>query len=102
MNVQELEPATRLGLAFPVLIFNDSRFSLIEEKFRKDSAITDSLEFTNPDFEALAKAFGIHHIRIETREQLREGLKHALECSTVCLVDIHIDAEANRELFNQE
>ncbi|EKD93347.1 MAG: hypothetical protein ACD_28C00167G0001, partial [uncultured bacterium] len=102
MNVQELETATRLGLAFPVLIFNDSRFSLIEEKFRKDSAITDSLEFTNPDFEALAKAFGIHHIRIETREQLREGLKHALECSTVCLVDIHIDAEANRELFNQE
>jgi len=100
MNVQEIETAKRLGLAFPVIIFNDSRYSLIEEKFRANNAVTDPLTFTNPDFEKLAEAFGIHASVVNTVEELKPTLEHAMNCETVCLVDIRIDLEANQHLFD--
>jgi acetolactate synthase-1/2/3 large subunit len=99
MNIQDLETAKRLGLAFPVIIFNDFAYSLIEEKFRNENAVTDPLKITNPDFEELAKAFGLQGVTVKTMEELKPALEFALHCDTVCLVNIHIDTEANQGLF---
>lgn len=99
MNIQELETAKRLGLAFPILIFNDFAYSLIEEKFRNENAVTDSLKITNPDFKALAESFGLQGVTVKTLKELKPTLEFALKCKTVCLVDIHIDTTANRRLF---
>lgn len=100
MNIQELETAKRLGLAFPIIIFNDFAYSLIEEKFRNDNAVTDPLKITNPDFRELAEAFGLQGVTVKTMDELKPALEFALTCDTICLVDIHIDASANQGLFN--
>lgn len=99
MNIQELETAKRLGVAFPVVIFNDFAYSLIEEKFRNENAVTDPLKITNPDFQALAESFGLQGVTVKTLEELKPALEFALACDTVCLVNIHIDTEANQGLF---
>lgn len=99
MNFQELETAKRLGIHFPILIFNDFAYSLIEEKFRNENAVTDPLKITNPDFKALAESFGLKGIVVHTVEELVPALEIALNSEEICIVDIRIDTEANQGLF---
>ena len=58
MNVQELETAKRLGLAIVNVIFRDGGYNLIQWKQQTRLGRESGVAFTNPDFVALARAFG--------------------------------------------
>ena len=58
MNIQELETAVRLGVAFVVLVFRDNGYGVIRWKQEHQFGRTAGVEFGNPDFVALAHAFG--------------------------------------------
>jgi len=88
MNVQELETAHRLGLAFTVIVFNDCRYSLIAKK-QKDAnlAVTD-ITFTNPDFKLLAQSFGAAHRTADSPETFRSALEDALASNELNLLEV--------------
>jgi len=54
-----------------------------------------STEMANPDFVALAGAYGIPAQRITRREELRTAVKALLAAEGPCLMEVAISKEAN-------
>jgi acetolactate synthase I/II/III large subunit len=95
MNVQELETARRLGLAIVNLVWTDSAFGVIElHQMRKFGRVAGT-KFTNPDLVALAEAFGIAGLRVESADDLVPTLRRAFDLDTSCVVEIPIDYREN-------
>jgi len=98
MNSQEIETALRHDLAMVVLIWNDSKYGLIEwhqlQKFKRASYI----DFRNPDFIQYAKSFGARAYRVENSGDLLPILKQAIEDNTVVIIDCPVDYSENMKL----
>jgi acetolactate synthase-1/2/3 large subunit len=52
-------------------------------------------KFTNPDLVALAEAFGIAGLRVESADGLVPTLRRAFDLDTSCVVEIPIDYREN-------
>jgi acetolactate synthase-1/2/3 large subunit len=98
MNVQELETAVRLGLAFVVLIFRDDGYGVIRWKQERQFGRTAGVEFGNPDFVALAHAFGCEGVKITAAKELRPVLERALTARVPVLIDCPVDYRENDRL----
>ncbi|WP_340820068.1 acetolactate synthase large subunit [Methanolobus sp. WCC4] len=98
MNLQDLETAVRLGCNFVVVIFNDSKYGLIEWHERKAFDETIGIEFNNPDFVMLAKSFGAKGVKVESAEELKPALEEALSAGGVWLLDVPVDYSENIKL----
>ena len=98
MNSQEIETAMRLGLAFVVLIWNDSGYGLIEWKQMQGYGRSANVRFTNPDFVKYAESFGAKGYRIENAEDLLPVLRRALADNTVSVIDCPVDYSENLKL----
>jgi acetolactate synthase-1/2/3 large subunit len=98
MNVQELETARRLGLALVVLIFRDDAYNLIEWKQQTRFGRTAGVRFSNPDFVALARAFGVHGYRVESARTLGPTLAESLAQSGPAVIDVPVDYRENEKL----
>lgn len=98
MNNQEIDTALRLGLDIVILIFNDSKYGLIEwHQLRHFGRATD-IEFTNPDFVKLAESFGAKGYRVESVEDFVPTMEKALSDGTVSIVDCPVDYAENMKL----
>ena len=98
MNIQELETAVRLRLAFVVLIFRDDGYGVIRWKQQKQFGRTAGVEFGNPDFVELAHAFGCDGVRIKAASELRPALDRALQARVPVLIDCPVDYQENDRL----
>jgi acetolactate synthase-1/2/3 large subunit len=98
MNIQELETAVRLRLAFVVLIFRDDGYGVIRWKQQRQFGRTAGVDFGNPDFVVLAHAFGCEGVRIKAATELRPALEHALQASVPVLIDCPVDYRENDRL----
>jgi acetolactate synthase I/II/III large subunit len=98
MNVQELETAVRLGLAFVVLIFRDDGYGVIRWKQQRQFGRTAGVEFGNPDFVALARAFGCEGVKIGAAKELKPALERALAARVPVLIDCPVDYRENDRL----
>ncbi len=98
MNNQEIETAMRLGLDMVILIFNDSKYGLIEWHQLRHFDRATAIEFTNPDFVKFAESFGAKGYRVEKTEDLLPTLKEALGDGTVSIIDCPVDYSENMKL----
>jgi acetolactate synthase-1/2/3 large subunit len=98
MNVQELETAVRLGLAFVVLIFRDDGYGVIRWKQQRQFGRTAGVDFGNPDFVALARAFGCDGERITAAKDLRPALERASRARVPVVIDCPVDYRENDRL----
>jgi acetolactate synthase-1/2/3 large subunit len=98
MNSQELETATRLGLSFVVVIFNDSKYGMVEWKQQIHHQKTYGIEFNNPDFVKYAESFGAKGCKIKRTGEFSKILKKALNKKTVTIIDVPVDYNENFEL----
>ncbi|MEW6501483.1 MAG: acetolactate synthase large subunit [Thermodesulfobacteriota bacterium] len=101
MNVQELETAQRLGLAFAVLIWNDGGYGLIEWKQENAFGHSSQVRFGNPDFVQLAASFGARGYRVERAEALGPILREALAQPVVAVIDCPVDYRENLRLSEE-
>jgi acetolactate synthase-1/2/3 large subunit len=99
MNVQDLETAKRLGLNIVVMIWVDGEYGLIKWKQQNsfDGRHSD-LAFDNPDFEILAKSFGIWGRTLDGPGQIGDGLADAFAQAGPALLAIPVDYDENRKL----
>ena len=95
MNVQEMETALRLGTDVVVMIWEDHSYGLIEWKQQNEFGRHVDLGFGNPDFVALARAFGWSGHRVDRSRDLRDLLERAFSEPGPSLIVIPIDYREN-------
>ncbi|WP_250625005.1 acetolactate synthase large subunit [Pinirhizobacter soli] len=102
MNSQELETAVRLGLDLVVLIIEDSAYGMIRWKQAVDGFPDFGMDFSNPDFELYAKAYGAQGHRIKSTEAFLPTLQAALDAGGVHLITVPVDYRENTRVFIEE
>jgi acetolactate synthase-1/2/3 large subunit len=98
MNIQELETAVRLDLGLVVLIFRDDAYGVIRWKQISRYGRESGVAFGNPDFVALAQAFGCRGVRVESAADLPPALEAAFTGRGPCLIDVPVDYRENLRL----
>jgi acetolactate synthase-1/2/3 large subunit len=98
MNIQELETARRLKSDFVVIVFNDSKYGVIEWKEMMRFNKSFGVDFSNPDFKRLAESFGANGVKIENAAELAPQLKKALSQGGVWVFDVEVDYSENMRL----
>jgi acetolactate synthase-1/2/3 large subunit len=93
MNCQELETACRLGLGIVNVIFRDGGYNLIQWKQQTHLGRESGVKFGNPDFVALAAAFGAKGYRADSARALGPILADALAHPGPSIVDVPVDYE---------
>jgi len=98
MNNQEIDTALRLGLDIVILIFNDSKYGLIEWHQLRHFDRATGISFRNPDFVMLAESFGAKGYRVSSAEDFIPTMQKALGDGTVSIVDCPVDYAENMKL----
>ncbi len=101
INMQELETALRLGVAFTTIIFNDGGYGLIEWKQQQYYGEASFIKFGNPDFVRLAESMGLKGYRVESSADFMPCLKAALDQDVPTIIDCPIDYKENL-MFSQK
>jgi acetolactate synthase-1/2/3 large subunit len=91
MNAQELETAVRLRTAIVNVIWENRQFGSIVWKQDKKFGRHFGTDFANPDFVALAGAFGMPAWRIESADDFGPTLHRALDLDVPSLIVLPID-----------
>ena len=102
MNSQELETAVRLGLDLVVLIIEDNAYGMIRWKQAVDGFPDFGMDFSNPDFELYAKAYGAQGHRIKSTDTFLPTLEAALDAGGVHLITVPVDYRENTRVFIEE
>jgi acetolactate synthase I/II/III large subunit len=99
MNVQDLETAARLKLNVVIMVWVDGEYGLIKWKQQNhfDGKHSD-LAFNNPDFELLAKSFGIWGRTLDGPGQIEDALTEAFAQEGPALIAAPIDYAENLKL----
>jgi acetolactate synthase-1/2/3 large subunit len=95
MNGQELATAVQYKLPVIFVVVNNGMYGTIrmhQERNYPERVL--GTELVNPDFAALARAYGAHGERIEKTEEFGPALERALGAGIPTLLEIRIDPEA--------
>jgi acetolactate synthase-1/2/3 large subunit len=95
MNVQEMETAKRLGANIVIMVWEDGKHGLIAWKQEIQFGRHTDVSFGNPEWMALAKAFGWSGHRVERSRELSGVLETAFEEDGPSLVVLPIDYREN-------
>ncbi|TPG43715.1 acetolactate synthase 3 large subunit [Sphingomonas koreensis] len=97
MNIQELATATQYRLPVKVFILNNQYMGMVRQwqELTYSSRYSESYSDSLPDFVKLAEAYGWKGIRIETRDQLDDGIAAMLAYDGPVMVDCMVSQLAN-------
>lgn len=98
MNVQEMETARRLNANIVVLVWEDGGYGLISWKQENELGRHTDLSFGNPDWLALAGAFGWNGHIVERSADFAETLESAFRAPGPSLIVAPVDYRENRIL----
>ncbi|GHV19663.1 acetolactate synthase [Planctomycetales bacterium] len=97
MNIQELATMRRLNLPVKILLLNNEYLGMVRQWqelfFAREYAFTDLAD--NPDFVAVAQAFGIAAWRCDRPENVASAVAQLLASPEPALLDVRIDRHAN-------
>ncbi|EGR1222072.1 acetolactate synthase 3 large subunit [Vibrio parahaemolyticus] len=94
MNIQELSTAMQYDIPVKIINLNNRFLGMVKQwqDIIYQGRHSNSYMSSVPDFAAIAEAYGHVGIRIETPDQLEEGLKKALDMKDrLVFVDINVD-----------
>ncbi len=96
MTMQELGTLVQASVAVKIVILNNSFLGMVRQWqelfFEGRYSFT---EMKNPDFTAIAAAYGIGSARITERNKLEKGLKTMLESKESFLLEVMVEKEDN-------
>ena len=97
MNLQELATAAEERVNVKVILLNNGHLGLVrqQQQLFYGGRYQASRFRAEPDFAALARAFGIEAVRLGDASDPREALAAALATPGPCLVDVPIAREQN-------
>jgi acetolactate synthase-1/2/3 large subunit len=90
-TMQELATAIQFEVTLPIVIFNDSTYTAVEQAMKYEfSGRTMATDLVNPDYVKLADAYGIPGVRAETPAALAEAVQSAFERRGPTIIDVPI------------
>jgi 5-guanidino-2-oxopentanoate decarboxylase len=91
-TLQELMTAVELQLSLPVVVWNNAALGQIRDDMQAAGIPPIGVVARNPDFMALARAFGADGIRVSNPAELTEGIRRALTRKGPTLIEA-VEAE---------
>ncbi|WP_322742258.1 biosynthetic-type acetolactate synthase large subunit [Gloeocapsopsis crepidinum] len=98
MNLQELGTLAQYGINVKTIIINNGWQGMVrqwQQAFYGERYSSSNMEPSMPDFELLAKAYGIKGIVIHSRDQLQDAITEMLAHDGPVLVDAHVTRDEN-------
>ena len=95
MNGQELATAAQYGLGIIVLVINNGMYGTIRMHQERDfPGRTVGTDLINPDFAALAQAYGAHGETVERTEDFAPAFERAMASGKPAVIELRVDPEA--------
>ncbi|HEV2053672.1 MAG TPA: thiamine pyrophosphate-binding protein [Methylomirabilota bacterium] len=89
-SVNELATAVKYGLGIVFLVLNDERYGAIKYLQEGIFGKYGEVDLANPDFPAMARAFGAEGLRVESLDDLPKALGRALSHAGPTLLEVPI------------
>jgi acetolactate synthase-1/2/3 large subunit len=90
-QVEELATMKQYGLNAVAVVFNDNAYGNVRRTQRQMfGGRVIASDLTNPDFVALARAFGINGVRVDAPDGLEGALKEALAADEPVLIEVAV------------
>lgn len=95
MSSEELATAVQYGAAVIVVLFNNNMYGTIRihEENRLEGRVNGT-QLVNPDFHALALAYGAHAERVTRTEEFAPAFERCLASGKPALIEMCVDQEA--------
>ena len=95
MTVNELSTAAQEGAAVIVIVANNGRYGTIRmHQERHYPGRVSGTDLFNPDFAALARAYGGHGELVERDEDFAAAFQRAQAAGTLAVIELRLDPEA--------
>jgi acetolactate synthase-1/2/3 large subunit len=95
MTGQELATAMQYGLRIVFVVVNNGMYGTIRmHQEREYPGRVSGTELKNPDFAALARAYGLHGEIVENTADFEAAFERAFNAGTAALLELRIDPEA--------
>ena len=95
MNGQELATAVQYGLAVIFVVVDNGMYGTIRmHQERNYPARVSGSELTNPDFAALARAYGAHGETVQRTDEFAPAFERALASGKPALLHLKLDPQA--------
>jgi acetolactate synthase-1/2/3 large subunit len=95
MTGQEMATAMQYGANVIVIVVNNGMYGTIRmHQEREYPARVSGTELSNPDFAALARAYGAHGETVEETAQFAPALARSMASGKPALIELRLDAEA--------
>jgi acetolactate synthase-1/2/3 large subunit len=95
MNGQELATAVQYGLAVVFVVVNNGMYGTIRmHQEREFPARVYGTSLVNPDFAALARAYGLHGETVEETAQFAGAFERSIDAGKAALIEVRIDPQA--------
>jgi acetolactate synthase-1/2/3 large subunit len=95
MNGQEIATAAQYGLAVIFVVIDNGMYGTIRmHQERNYPARVSGTDLVNPDFAALARAYGAHGETVTQTEEFAPAFERAVASNRPALLHVHIDPEA--------
>ena len=88
MLLGELLTLRQQRLPVKVVVFNNSALSFVEIEMKADGYVNFGTDLDNPDFAQLARAIGLHGVRVEQPADLDDALRAAFAHSGPAVIDV--------------
>jgi acetolactate synthase-1/2/3 large subunit len=97
MNIQELATMNRYGLDVKIILMDNASLGLVRQwqELFFDQNYSEVDLSDNPDFAAVAEAFGVQAYAIQERDEVDEGLQWLLSTQGPALLHVLIDPREN-------
>jgi len=87
-TIGELASAVELGLAVPVLIWNNRGYGEIKQYMVDRDIPQIGVDIYTPDFQAIARGFGCNAVKAESLAHLQDALRQAVAADRPTVIEI--------------
>ncbi len=95
MHGQELATAVQFDIRLIIIVVNNGMYGTIRmHQEREYPGRVMATDLKNPDFAALAKAYGAHGETVERTEDFADAFRRAVEAGKPALIELRTDADA--------
>src|SRR5262245_3204310 len=91
MVMQDLETAARLGLSVVTVVYNNGAYGQKVIQHKDYGGRYMGVDFTNPDFGAYARLFGLTGVHVARGEDLAPALDAVFAAKTAAVLDVEVD-----------
>jgi acetolactate synthase-1/2/3 large subunit len=91
MVMQDLETAARLGVSVVTVVYNNGAYGQKVIQHKDYGGRYLGVDFTNPDFGAYARLFGLTGVHVARGDELAPALDAVFAAKTASVLDVELD-----------